>query len=127
MFSSKISGSTSKFYTDLFDDDDETSRENENNKSQTTRNSHLLEQQSGASEDGNSQDSDSTGGVQDEQNFPKHPYNRISRLQSCPRFQSFLVTTSNSSICTEIRSEKITSESSFVKVSHSVLEYNSSR
>lgn len=126
MFSSKISGSTSTFYTDLYDDDEESPLP-ENNKLRTTRNSQLLEQNSGASEDGNSQDSDSTGGIPEEQNLPKHPYNRISRLQSCPRFQSFLVTTSNSSICTEIRSEKITSESSFVKVSHSVLEYSSNR
>ncbi|XP_043460754.1 FYVE, RhoGEF and PH domain-containing protein 4-like [Leptopilina heterotoma] len=126
MFSSKISGSTSKFYTDLYDNE-ETSQ-SEDNKSTTTKNSHLQEQNSGASDDVNSQDSDSINSVANEQNSPKHSsYNRMSRLQSCPRFQSFLVTTSNSSICTEIRSEKISTESSFVKVSHSVLEYSSSR
>ena len=125
MFSSKITGSTSTFYTDLFDDDEESSLP-EINKSQTSRNSRLLEQQSGTSEDGNSQDSDSAG-VPDDQNLPKHSYNRIARFRSCPRFQSFLVTTSSSTICTEVRSEETSSESSFVKVSHNVLEYRNSR
>lgn len=134
MFSSKVSGPTCKFYTDLFGDDDEShlpenNSENnpENNISQTSsRNSHLLEQQSGTSEDGNSQDSDSAG-VPEDQNLSKDPCNRIARLHSCPRFQSFLVTTSSSTICTEVRSEETSSESSFVKVSHSVLEYRNSR
>ena len=125
MFSSKISGSTSTFYTDLSTDDEEPPLP-ENNKSQTLRNSHLLEHQSGTSEDGNSQDSDSAG-VPEEQNFPKHSYNRIARFRSCPRFQSYLFTTSSSTTCTEVRSEETSSESSFVKVSHGVLEYRNSR
>ncbi|XP_012266078.2 FYVE, RhoGEF and PH domain-containing protein 1-like isoform X2 [Athalia rosae] len=125
MFSSKTTSSTSTFYTDL------TVNEEEDASSQTSqgnRNSRLLETQSTTSEDANSQDSDSAGGPDDQQ-YSKHSFHRIASYGGFPRFQPFVMSASSPAGCTDVDRvvEQSTETTSFVKMSHSVLEYRSSR
>lgn len=126
MFSSKTTSSTSTFYTDLpVSDEDEAKTET---NSQGNRNSRLLESQSTTSEDGNSQDSDSMGGPEDH-HYSKQSFHRISNYSGFPRFQPFVMSASSPAPgCTDVdRIVEQSSESSYVKMSHSVIEYRSSR
>ena len=128
MFGSKTTGS-STFYTDLHitDEKDLLQPSITENEKTDPRNSHLLETQSTASEDGNSQDSDSVGGLEEQSQFPRHSFHRIASFGGFPRFRPFVMSTS-SSVCTEISTtEESTTESNFSQMSHSVLEYRSSR
>lgn len=131
MFGSRTSG-TSTFYTDLHIADDkdlQPAAVESDNKAGSNRNSRILEQQSAASEDGNSQDSDSVGGGQDEQNnqYPRHSFHRIASFGGFPRFRPFVMSTA-STVCSEVNTtQETTIESSYTTMSHSVIEYRSSR
>ncbi|XP_031788464.1 FYVE, RhoGEF and PH domain-containing protein 1 [Nasonia vitripennis] len=127
MFGSKTSG-TSTFYTDLHITDDKDSQPASGESEKTgNRNSRLLEQQSAASEDGNSQDSDSVGGQEEQNQYPRHSFHRIASFGGFPRFRPFVMSTA-SAVCTEVNTTQETSiESSYTNMSHSVLEYRSSR
>ncbi|XP_034933980.1 FYVE, RhoGEF and PH domain-containing protein 1-like [Chelonus insularis] len=132
MFNSKSSTSTSKFYTDLEVTENEDSTSNTTSstsiaqESPKTNSRDSSERQSAASEDGNSQDSDSVTGIEDQQQqFTSHSFHRIASFGGFPRFQSFVMSTSSPNECTTIsRTEETTS---IVQMSHSVLEYRSSR
>ncbi|XP_046746019.1 FYVE, RhoGEF and PH domain-containing protein 1-like isoform X1 [Diprion similis] len=127
MFSSKITSSTSTFYTDLLVTDEE-ERSVQHSNSQDNRNSRLLECQSTTSEDANSQDSDSMGGSEDHQDNTRSSFHRIPNYGGFPRFQHFVMSASSPAVCADVDSVvEQSSESSFVKMSHSVLEYRSSR
>ncbi|XP_058791864.1 FYVE, RhoGEF and PH domain-containing protein 1-like [Phymastichus coffea] len=128
MFGSKTSG-TSTFYTDLHITDEKDLKSSSVDSEKTgNRNSRLLEQQSAASEDGNSQDSDSVGGQEEQNQPPRHSFYRIASFGGFPRFRPFVMSTSTSTVCSETNTEQETTvESSFSKMSHSVLEYRSSR
>jgi hypothetical protein len=126
MFGSKTSG-TSTFYTDLHITDEKETACIESEKT-ANRNSRLLEQQSAASEDGNSQDSDSVGGQEEQTQYPRHSFHRIASFGGFPRFRLFVMSTATPTACTETNeTEERTIESSFTSMSHSVLEYRSSR
>ena len=127
MFGSKTSG-TSTFYTDLHITDEKESQPVSVESEKTgNRNSKILEQQSAASEDGNSQDSDSVGGQEDQNQYPRHSFHRIASFGGFPRFRPFVMSTA-STVCTEVNTtQETTIESSYAKMSHSVLEYRSSR
>lgn len=152
MFSSKMSStSTSTFYTDLEvtgNDEittlDEFKKGNNNNSS---RNSQLLEIQSATSEDGNSQDSDSAvinydqqqqqkqyqhengEDQQNQQQYTNHSFHRISSFGEFERFQPFVMpaTTQSSDQCTNISKRIEETSTSIVQMTHSVIEYRSSR
>lgn len=130
MFGSKTSGK-STFFTDLHITDDKDLQPSSVELEKTgNRNSNLLEQQSTTSEDGGSQDSDSVGG-QDEQNnpFPRHSFHRIvASFGGFPRFRPFVMSAASSSVCSEVNTtQETTIKSSYSTMSHSVLEYRSSR
>ncbi|XP_011496686.1 PREDICTED: FYVE, RhoGEF and PH domain-containing protein 1-like [Ceratosolen solmsi marchali] len=126
MFGSKTSG-TSTFYTDLHITDEKEITSIQVEKT-VNRNSRLLEQQSAASEDGNSQDSDSVGGQEEQTQYPRHSFHRIASFGGFPRFRLFVMSTATPTVCTESNeTEESTIESSFTSMSHSVLEYRSSR
>lgn len=130
MFGSKVSG-TSTFYTDLHITDDKDLQPASVELEKTSnRNSHLLEQQTATSEDGGSQDSDSVGG-QDEQNnpFPRHSFHRIvASFGGFSKFRPFIMSAATSSVCSEVSTtQETTIKSSYSSMSHSVLEYRSSR
>lgn len=121
MFGSKSSSPTSTFYTDL-EIAEEDKPEEEHSKAP-----HLPEQQSTASENGNSQDSDAATGVE-EQRYVRHSFHRIASFGGFPRFQSFVMSASTPAECIDItRHEETSTETSYIKMSHSVLEYRSSR
>lgn len=131
MFGSKTTGS-STFYTDLHINAETESQQQstlaESERIVTLRHSRLLEQQSTTSEDGNSQDSDSVCGTEEQQQFPRHSFHRIASFGGFPRFRPFVMSASTSAACTEVNStQETTIESSYVEMSHSVLEYRSSR
>ncbi|XP_057342226.1 FYVE, RhoGEF and PH domain-containing protein 4-like isoform X2 [Microplitis mediator] len=153
MFNSKSSTSTSTFYTDLEEEEEVTDnnedrsnniqeQEHELNKSNhnNLRDSQSLERQSAISDDGNSQDSDSVMGSdehqhqqsqlqsqpsqQQKQSFTSNSFPRFS-FSGFPRFQSFIMSTSGSS---EPNNSITTQQTtSIVQMTHSVLEYRSSR
>jgi len=121
MFGSKNSSPTSTFYTDLeiTEDKQEFQQENEHSKAP--------EQQSTTNENGNSQDSDTATGVE-EQRYVRHSFHRIASFGGFPRFQSFVMSASTPAECIDItRHEETSTETSYIKMSHSVLEYRSSR
>ena len=121
MFGSKNSSPTSTFYTDLeiTEDKQEFQQENEHSKA--------AEQQSTTNENGNSQDSDTATGVE-EQRYVRHSFHRIASFGGFPRFQSFVMSASTPAECIDItRHEETSTETSYIKMSHSVLEYRSSR
>lgn len=121
MFGSKNSSPTSTFYTDL------EITENKQKFQQEDEHSHLPEQQSTTSENGNSQDSDAATGVE-EQQYVRHSFHRIASFGGFPRFQSFVMSASTPAECIDItRHEETSTETSYIKMSHSVLEYRSSR
>ncbi|XP_044591729.1 FYVE, RhoGEF and PH domain-containing protein 4-like isoform X1 [Cotesia glomerata] len=144
MFSSKSSTSTSTFYTELEDEEEATDNNEDSLKAQeqvqqlnksnhnNLRDSQSLERQSATSDDGNSQDSDSVMGsdehqqqqqLQHKQSFTSHSFPRIS-FSGFPRFQSFIMSTSGSESTDSITTQET---SSIVQMTHSVLEYRSSR
>lgn len=154
MFNSKSSTSTSTFYTDLEEEEEVADnnedrsnniqeQEHELNKSNhnNSRDSQSLERQSATSDDGNSQDSDSVMGSdehqhqqqpqsqshqsqQQKQSFTSNSFPRFS-FSGFPRFQSFIMSTSGSS---EPNNSITTQQTtSIVQMTHSVLEYRSSR
>ncbi|XP_066593919.1 FYVE, RhoGEF and PH domain-containing protein 2-like [Prorops nasuta] len=125
MFSSKTSSPTSTFYTDLDITSTNKSILQEFHNSQHSTDSNILEQQSVTSEDGNSQDSDSTT-VQEEQQYHRHSFHRIASFGGFPRFQPFVMSASTPAECLKVSTHEETTET-YVKVSHSVLEYRSSR
>lgn len=123
MFSSKNNSPTSTFYTDL----EITKEKQEFHEDEHSKTPQLLEQQSATSEDGNSQDSDTTT-CAEEQQYLRHSFHRIASFGGFPRFQSFVMSTSTPTDCIDItRHEKASTETSYIKMSHSVLEYRSSR
>ena len=125
MFSSKNCG-TSTFYTDLPTTEDKPA--SGDSEKTANRNSKLLEQLSTASEDGNSQDSDSVGGQEETNQYPRHSFHRLANFGGFPRFRPFIMSTSTSTIRTETsKIQQSTFESSFTKLSQNVLEYRSSR
>lgn len=124
MFGSKTTGSSSTFYTDLEETDNEETILQEFHKNQGSRDSQT------ASEDGNSQDSDSAVCLeehqsQQQQQYTSHSFHRIANFGGFPRFQSFLMSTSTPGECTSV--ERLEESTSIVQMSHSVLEYRSSR
>lgn len=64
-----------------------------------------------------------------QRNYSRHSFHRIASFGGFPRFQPFVMSTSSPAACTEDANnyEESTSELSLVKMSHSVLEYRSSR
>ncbi|XP_014236278.1 FYVE, RhoGEF and PH domain-containing protein 1-like [Trichogramma pretiosum] len=128
MFGFKTSGS-STFYTDLHitDDKDEDKPVSSDNDKTAQRNSKILELQSAASEDGNSQDSDSLGGTEETNQFPRHSFHRLASFGGFPRFRPFIMSTSASAVHSEDSTTKETMyEATLSNMSHSVLEYRSS-
>ncbi|XP_011864738.1 PREDICTED: FYVE, RhoGEF and PH domain-containing protein 4-like isoform X1 [Vollenhovia emeryi] len=125
MFGSKNSSPTSTFYTDLeITEDKPEFRQEEDEHSKAPR---LPEQQSTTSENGNSQDSDAATGVE-EQRYVRHSFHRIASFGGFPRFQPFVMSASTPAECIDItRHEETSTETSYIKMSHSVLEYRSSR
>lgn len=125
MFGLKNTSPTSTFYTDLeiTEDKEEFQQEEEHSKAP-----HLSEQQSTTSENGNSQDSDTTTSVE-EQQYVRHSFHRIASFGGFPRFQSFVMSASTPAECIDItrRHEETSTETSYIKMSHSVLEYRSSK
>lgn len=124
MFGLKHSSPTSTFYTDLeiSEDKQEFQQEDEHSKAPD-----LPEQQSTTSENGNSQDSDAATGVE-EQRYVRHSFHRIASFGGFPRFQPFVMSASTPAECIDItRHEETSTETSYIKMSHSVLEYRSSR
>lgn len=137
MFGSKTCGH-STFYTDLHITDEKDSSSTtsiDSDEKSVNRNSRLLEQQSVTSEDGNSQDSDSVGGQDDQHNqYPRHSFHTIASFGGFHRFRSFVMSASSTATCSEViggktttTQETSTTESSFSNMSRSVLEYRSSR
>jgi len=123
MFGSKNSSPTSTFYTDLEITEDKQEFQQEDKHSKA---SLLPEQQSTTSENENSQDSDTTG--IEEQRYVRHSFHRIASFGGFPRFQSFVMSASTPAECIDItRHEETSTETSYIKMSHSVLEYRSSR
>ncbi|XP_023290700.1 FYVE, RhoGEF and PH domain-containing protein 4 isoform X2 [Orussus abietinus] len=126
MFSSKSHSSTSTFYTDLIVTDDEESTDQKLDEPPIIRESRFLEQQSGTSEDGNSQDSDSIG--PEEHQYARHSFHRITSFGGFSQLQPFIVSASDTTECENVdKQEEISSEASFIKMSRSVLEYRNSR
>ncbi|KAH0951140.1 hypothetical protein HN011_004811 [Eciton burchellii] len=127
MFGSKNSSPTSTFYTDLEiteDKQEEFQQEDEHSKVPP----RLPEQQSATSEDGNSQDSDTAAGTEEQQTYVRHSFHRIASYGGFPRFQPFVMSASTPAECIDItRHEETSTETSYIKMSHSVLEYRSSR
>lgn len=124
MFGSKSSSPTSTFYTDLEIARDDKQEFHEEEHSKAPR---LSEHQSTISEDGNSQDSDTATGVE-EQQYVRHSFHRIASFGGFPRFQPFVMSASTPAECIDItRHEETSMETSYIKMSHSVLEYRSSR
>lgn len=120
MFGSKNSSPTSTFYTDLEITEDKQEFQQENEHSKTA-------EQSTTNENGNSQDSDTATGVE-EQRYVRHSFHRIASFGGFPRFQSFVMSASTPAECIDItRHEETSTETSYIKMSHSVLEYRSSR
>lgn len=120
MFGSKTTGS-STFYTDLEETENEETILREFQKNQSSQDSQT------ASEDGNSQDSDSAVCIEEhsqEQHY-SHSFHRISNFGGFPRFQPFVMSTSTPGDCTTV--ERIEETTSIVQMSHSVLEYRNSR
>ncbi|EZA49970.1 hypothetical protein DMN91_011743 [Ooceraea biroi] len=129
MFGSKNSSPTSTFYTDLeiTEDKQEFQQEDEHSKAPPPPPPRLPEQQSATSEDGNSQDSDTATGAEEQQAYVRHSFHRIASYGGFPRFQSFVMSASTPAECIDItRHEETSSETSYIKMSHSVLEYRSS-
>ncbi|XP_014211813.1 FYVE, RhoGEF and PH domain-containing protein 1 [Copidosoma floridanum] len=123
MFGSKTSGH-STFYTDLhITDEKASSTTSVDSDKGSNRNSRILEQQSTTSEDGNSQDSDSVGGQDEQSQYPRHSFHRIASFGGFSRFRPFIMSASATEVST---TEEAVTESSFSKMSHSVLEYRSS-
>lgn len=129
MFGSKTSGG-STFYTDLHITDDKQRDsqqffpiDNNEKTEEKNRNSHLLEQQSATSEDGNSQDSDSIGGVEEQSQYPRHSFHKIASFGGYPRFRPFVMSMNSTNSAEEIARE----ESSYSQVPHNVIEYRTSR
>lgn len=129
MFSSKsTSTSTSKFYTDLDITENESKYESQREDEHSKKTPRLSEQQSASSENGNSQDSDVSAGGVEERQYVRHSFHRIASFGGFPRFQSFVMSASTPAECIDIRRREETStETSFIQMSHSVLEYRSSR
>ncbi|XP_063980789.1 FYVE, RhoGEF and PH domain-containing protein 4-like [Diachasmimorpha longicaudata] len=121
MFGSRTTGS-STFYTDLEETDNEETILREFHKNQGSQDSQTT------SEDGNSQDSDSAVCVEEQQTqqqYTSHSFHRIASFGGFPRFQPFVMSTSAPGECTT--TERIEETTSIVQMSHSVLEYRSSR
>lgn len=127
MFGSKTSCPTSTFYTDLDITESKETVTEEYHESQCSKISQSLDQQSGTNEDGNSQDSDRLTTTEDHQ-YARHSFHRIASYGGFPRFQPFVMSASSPAACIDISSNEETSkEISYVTMSHSVLEYRSSR
>lgn len=130
MFGSKNSSPTSTFYTDLdiTVDKQEFQQEEEHSKAPPQPQPRLSEQQSATSEDGNSQDSDTATGAEEQQAYVRHSFHRIASYGGFPRFQPFVMSASTPAECIDItRHEETSTETSYIRMSHSVLEYRSSR
>lgn len=126
MFGSKTTGPSSTFYTDLEETENEETILQEFHKNQNSRDSQTT------SEDGNSQDSDSAVCLeeyqlqqQQQQEYTSHSFHRIASFGGFPRFQPFVMSASTPAECSSV--ETITETTSIVQMSHSVLEYRSSR
>ncbi|KAL2731592.1 hypothetical protein V1477_015415 [Vespula maculifrons] len=127
MFGSKTSCPTSTFYTDLEITESKEVITEEYEEKQCSKTSRSLKQQSGTNEDGNSQDSDIQTSTEDQQ-YSRCSFHRIASFGGFPRFQSFVMSASSPAACIDIDSNEETSkETSYVTMSHSVLEYRSSR
>lgn len=125
MFSSK-STPTSTFYTDLETTSDSEDRSAEDpKKNGNSRDFQSPERRSATSEDGNSQDSDSVVGSEEQQQFSSHSFHRIASFGGFPRFQAFVMSASSPGQCPDSTYQETTT--SIVQMSHSVLEYRSSR
>lgn len=145
MFGTKNSSPTSTFYTDLevtTDDDkpgESFAREDEcPAKAPPPPLRQSESQRTDDGEDGNSQDSEDTAtrgsGVEDEeeeQQYARHSFHRIASFGGFPRFQPFVMSASTPAehidITTRREEEETLTETSYIKMSHSVLEYRSSR
>lgn len=128
MFGSKNSSPTSTFYTDLEiteDSKQEFQQEDEHSKVAP----RLSEQSSSVtSENGNSQDSEDAATGVEEQRYVRHSFHRIASFGGFSRFQPFVMSASTPAECIDItRHEETSTETSYIKMSHSVLEYRSSR
>lgn len=133
MFGSKTAATaTSTFYTDL-----EVTTENEETLLQriaetgrNSRDSQSLERHSATSEDGNSQDSElgtEEQQQQQQQQYSSHSFHRIASFGGFPRFQPFVMSTLSPVECTSAVTRFEETSTSIVQMSHSVLEYRSSR
>lgn len=127
MFGSKTSCPTSTFYTDLEITESKEVVTEEYEGEQCSKTSRSFKQQSVTNEDGNSQDSDIQTNTEDHQ-YSRHSFHRIASFGGFPRFQPFVMSASSPAACIDISSNEETSkETSYVAMSHSVLEYRSSR
>ncbi|XP_047364925.1 FYVE, RhoGEF and PH domain-containing protein 1-like [Vespa velutina] len=127
MFGSKTSCPTSTFYTDLEITESKDVVTEEYEEEQCSKTSRSLKQQSGTNEDGNSQDLDIQTNTEDHQ-YSRHSFHRIASFGGFPRFQPFVMSASSPAACIDIgRNEETSKETSYVAMSHSVLEYRSSR
>ncbi|XP_011302687.1 FYVE, RhoGEF and PH domain-containing protein 1 [Fopius arisanus] len=121
MFGAKTTGS-STFYTDLEETENEETILREFHKNQGSQDSQT------ASDDGNSQDSDSAVCIEEhqaQQQYTSHSFHRIASFGGFPRFQPFVMSASTPGECTTV--ERVEETTSIVQMSHSVLEYRSSR
>ncbi|XP_043489825.1 FYVE, RhoGEF and PH domain-containing protein 4-like [Polistes fuscatus] len=128
MFGSKSSCPTSTFYTDLEITESKEVVTEEYEEKQCSKSSRSLKQQSRTNEDGSSQDSDTHTTSTEDHQYSRHSFHRIASFGGFPRFQPFVMSASSPAACIDISSNEETSnESSYVTMSHSVLEYRSSR
>ncbi|XP_014609547.1 PREDICTED: FYVE, RhoGEF and PH domain-containing protein 4-like [Polistes canadensis] len=128
MFGSKSSCPTSTFYTDLEITESKEVVTEEYEERQCSKSSRSLKQQSRTNEDGSSQDSDTHTTSTEDHQYSRHSFHRIASFGGFPRFQPFVMSASSPAACIDISSNEETSnESSYVTMSHSVLEYRSSR
>ncbi|XP_015186991.1 PREDICTED: FYVE, RhoGEF and PH domain-containing protein 4-like isoform X1 [Polistes dominula] len=128
MFGSKSSCPTSTFYTDLEITESKEVITEEYEERQCSKSSRSLKQQSRTNEDGSSQDSDTQTTSSEDHQYSRHSFHRIASFGGFPRFQPFVMSASSPAACIDISSNEETSnENSYVAMSHSVLEYRSSR
>ncbi|XP_017884010.1 FYVE, RhoGEF and PH domain-containing protein 4-like [Ceratina calcarata] len=115
MFASKPQTSNSTFYTEL-EPDHATSKESDSKK--------LNELQTN-----DSRNSDTSIDSKKQQNYNGHSFRKIASFGGFPGFRSFIMSTEDSteSVETEAENEENSEQVPFVRVSHSVLEYRSSR
>lgn len=118
MFTSKTQTSNSTFYTEL--ETDVANKESGINE--------LTEQQDEACIDIPSNCSDTIAGDKKQGNYNGHSFSKIASFGGFSRFRPFVMSAENSTERVDIEeNEENSLEVSFVRVSHGVLEYRSSR